>query len=120
MSTPTLLATRDKRAPQPLTQFQAMHPTAAPTQAHPTLHAQPVLTSSAGQHCSHQKDGVAGWLAVGTMLPNQRHIPGTRPLTCGLLGMASWGVGAPGLHMPSVTSSTSKEVFNKDLKLCSL
>ena len=45
----------------------------------PPLHAQPVPTSSAAQHLSHQKDGVAGWLwgpcSGSTTFPGRRLPP---------------------------------------------
>ena len=54
----------------------------------PPLHAQPVPTSSAAQHLSHQKDGVAGWLwgpcPGSTKFPGRRLSPvGSRGLQAG-------------------------------------
>ena len=60
----------------------------------PPLHAQPVPTSSARQHLSHQKDGVAG---CGHLLPSSAKSP-----RLGLSPLGSWGLqagsGALGLH----------------------
>ena len=60
----------------------------------PPLHAQTVATSSARQHLSHQKDGVAG---CGHLLPSSAKSP-----RLGLSPLGSWGLqagsGALGLH----------------------
>ena len=72
----------------------------------PTLHAQPVPTGSTGQHLSHQKGGVAGWLAVGTMPPAAPH-PQDTASHPQAPGDGKLGVGPQVCTCPAVTSSTS-------------
>ena len=79
----------------------------------PTLHAQPVPTGRAGQHLSRQKDGVAGWLAVGTMPPAAPH-PRDAASHPRAPGDGEQGVGPQVCTCPTVTSSTSVWI---DLKL---
>ena len=69
----------------------------------PTLHAQPVPTGSAGQHLSCQKNGVAGWLAVGTMPPAAPH-PQDKASHPQAPGDGELGVGPRVCTCPTVTS----------------
>ena len=56
-----------------LTELRATLPKAASAQTRPNSPCPASAHRQHGQHLSHQKDGVAGWLAVGTMPPAAPH-----------------------------------------------